>query len=76
LQTEPPRFGQGAVMEQWSAPLVGRSLFPLLAISSSDSGFEILRFEVTAITPDPITEVEGELFQPPPDYHELQPRQF
>ena len=38
-----------------------------------DNGVERLRFEVKTITPEKITDPHGHLFQPPADYHELDP---
>ncbi len=51
-------------------------LFPLLATLKFESGGEYLRFEVKSILPTRIEDKDGSLFQPPPDYHELDPLPF
>jgi hypothetical protein len=51
-------------------------LFPLLATVKFESGGEYLRFEVKSILPTRIEDKDGSLFQPPPDYHELDPLPF
>jgi hypothetical protein len=51
-------------------------LFPLLAILKFENGPERYRFEVKAITPGKITGPDGTLFQPPPNYFEIQPLPF
>jgi hypothetical protein len=76
LQTQPPRSGPGAVVEPWSEPLVARKLFPLLATLRTDAGFERLRFEVDSVVPEKINDPDGQLFQPPADYHEIEPMPF
>src|SRR5262249_28857295 len=80
----PPR----TIEEQWSDMLKAKKLFPLLAILKSDPGPvrpgtasspptpERLRFEVKSLTPQKIEDPDGTLFQPPPDYHQIQPLQF
>ena len=34
------------------------------------------RFEVNSIQPEKIADPDGQLFQPPPDYHEIEPLPF
>ncbi len=53
-----------------------RKLFPLLATLKFANGPERLRFEVTTITPEKIADPDGQLFQPPADYHQLDPLPF
>jgi hypothetical protein len=48
----------------------------LLASLRYDNGAERFRFEVQSVTPDKITDPDGKLFQPPTDYHEIQPLPF
>ena len=86
LQNQPPRFGPRMMEEQWGGLLKARKLFPLLAVLRSerpsrpaeggppDAGPERMRFEVKSITSEKIT--DETLFQPPPDYHEIQPLSF
>lgn len=85
LQNQPHRFGPRMLEEQWGGLLKSKKLFPLLAVlrferlapgsdEPSAPGPERLRFEVTAITPEKIT--YDTLFQPPPDYQEIQPLPF
>ena len=86
LQNQPHRFGPHMIEEQWAGLLKAKQLFPLLAVLRFDRpvapgsneppapGPERLRFEVTAITTEKIT--DATLFQPPPDYQEIQPLPF
>jgi hypothetical protein len=86
LQNQPHRFGPRMIEEQWGGLLKAKHLFPLLAVlrferpampgsnQPPEIGPERLRFEVTAITPQKIT--DAALFQPPPDYQEIQPLPF
>jgi len=76
LQTQPPRLRPPLIEEQWGDLLRDRKLFPLLAILKFEDGAEHLRFEVKAITPEKIADPDGALFQPPPDYREVQPMFF
>ena len=85
LQNQPPLFGPAMIEEQWGQLLKAKKLFPLLAVlrfeltaapgsAPPPPGPERMRFEVTAITPEKIT--DNTLFQPPPDYQEIQPLPF
>jgi Domain of unknown function (DUF4412) len=72
LQTQPPRSGPGAIVEPWSEALVALKLFPLSATLRNDAGTERLRFEVTSIAEDKISDSDTNLFQPPAGYQELE----
>ena len=87
LQNQPPRFGPRMIEEQWGGLLKARKLFPLLAVLRFEQpapdgkgkpapGPERMRFEVKSITPEKIEDKDGSLFQPPADYHELEPLPF
>ena len=75
-QNQPPRFGPRMIEEQWAELLKARKLFPLLASLKFANGPERLRFEVTTIAPEKIADPDGQLFQPPAGYHELDPLPF
>jgi hypothetical protein len=64
------------IEEKWGDALRAKKLFPLLAVLKSGGGGERLRFEVQSITPEKIADQDGTLFQPPADYHELEPLPF
>ena len=53
-----------------------KKLFPLLAILKFENGPERMHFEVQTIVPEKIEDRDGQLFQPPPDYQEIQPLPF
>lgn len=86
LQNQPHRFGPQMMEEQWGDLLKAKKLFPLLAVLRFEAppgpvgatpaapGPERLRFEVNSITLEKIT--DDTLFQPPPDYREIQPLPF
>ena len=86
MQNQPHRFGPRMMEEQWGDLLKARKLFPLLAVLRFErpslpgvgappaAGPERYRFEVKAITPEKIT--DETLFQPPPEYQEIQPLPF
>lgn len=86
LQNQPPRFGPRMIEEQWGEWLKTKKLFPLLAVlrfeaplatdntAAAKPGPERMRFEVRSVTPKKIT--DAMLFQPPPDYQEIQPLPF
>lgn len=86
VQNQPHRFGPRMIEEQWGGLLKAKKLFPLLAVlriepppppagsSPAPPGPERLRFEVQSITPEKIS--DNTLFQPPPDYQEIQPLPF
>ena len=77
LQNQPHRFGPPMMEEQWGGLLTAKKLFPLLATLKYDNGTERYRFEVQSITPEKITPGDAaKLFQPPPNYRELQPLPF
>ena len=87
LQNQPPRFGPRMIEEQWGGLLKAGKLFPLLAVLRFEqpapdgkgkpvAGPERMRFEVKSITPEKIEDQDGSLFQPPADYHELEPLPF
>ncbi len=76
LQNQPPRSGPRMIEEQWGELLKAKNLFPLQATLKFDQGVERRQFEVKAITPQKIENPNGALFQPPPDYHELEPLPF
>ena len=71
-----PRFGPRMIEEQWGDLLRAQNLFPLLAVLKPDHGPERLRFEVKSVKEEKITDPDGKLFQPPADYHEVQPLPF
>jgi hypothetical protein len=73
MPNQPHRFGPKMLDEQWTELLKAKKLFPLLATLKFENGRERMRFEVTAITPQKIEDRDGALFQPPPDYVEIQP---
>ncbi|HTY88224.1 MAG TPA: DUF4412 domain-containing protein [Candidatus Acidoferrum sp.] len=86
LQNQPHRFGPRMIEEQWGELLKAKKVFPLLAVLRFDRpttpdgggspapGPERLRFDIKSITPGKIT--DETLFQPPSDYHEIQPLPF
>jgi len=76
VQNQPHRFGPRMIEEQWGGLLKAKKLFPLLAILKFDNGVERYRFEVAVITPEKICDSDETLFQPPPNYHEIQPLPF
>jgi hypothetical protein len=86
VPNQPHRLGPRMIEEQWGDLLKARKLFPLFAVLSFKrtlvpagfkpipAGPEQLRFEVKSITPGKITDDDGKLFQPPPNYVETRPR--
>ena len=76
LQNQPPRFGPRMIEEQWGELVKAKKLFPLLATLQFENGPERLRFEVKSVKPEKIEDQDGALFQPPPDYQEIQPLPF
>jgi len=76
LANQPHRFGPRMIEEQWGELLRAKKLFPLSATLKFENGPERIRFEVKSIDPKKITDTEGKLFQPPPDYQEIQPLPF
>jgi hypothetical protein len=75
-QNRVPRLGPRGIEDQWPEWLKSRGLFPLKASLHFAHGPEHFHFEVQSITPGHIDDSEGKLFQPPPDYHELEPLPF
>jgi hypothetical protein len=75
-QNQPHRFRPRMLEEQWPGLLKARNLFPLHVSLRFESGPERLRFEVKSIKAAKITAAEGNLFQPPADYTELEPLPF
>ncbi len=75
-QTQPHRFGPGMLEEQWPGLLQRRNLFPLRVSLRFESGPERYRFEIKSIRAEKIADPAGRLFQPPPDYHEIEPLPF
>jgi hypothetical protein len=76
VRDQPHRFGPRMIEAQWGDLLKARRLFPLRAVLKFENGAERLRFEVKSVTPGRIEGKDGALFQPPPDYHELEPLPF
>ncbi|MES2922244.1 MAG: DUF4412 domain-containing protein [Verrucomicrobiota bacterium] len=76
LANQPPRFGPRMIEDQWGELLKAKKLFPLLATLKFENGPERLRFEVKSVVPERIENKDGALFQPPPDYHQLEPNPF
>ena len=74
VRNQPHRFGPRMIEEQWGGLLKAKKLFPLIALLKFSNGVERLRFEVTAIQPDKFR--DSSLFQPPPDYREMEPLPF
>jgi hypothetical protein len=60
--------------EQWPALMKSRRLFPLLVTLRFEKGPERYRFEVLSIKPETIA--DPAVFQPPPDYQEIEPLPF
>lgn len=75
-RNQPHRFGPNMIEQQWPGLVAARKLFPLLATLHYDAGAVRLRFEVTSVSADKIVEPSDDLFQPPSDYHEVQPLPF
>ena len=75
-QNRSPHFDLRVIEDQWPELLKARKLFPLLATLRFENGVERFRFEAKSITPEKIDDRDGQLFQPPADYHELDPPPF
>jgi hypothetical protein len=71
LRQQPHRFGPQMVEEQWPELLRAKKLFPMQV--SLDG---CVRLAVTAVTPEQVKDETQTLFQPPADYHELEPLPF
>jgi hypothetical protein len=76
LRHQPHRVGPQRIEERWPELVAQRQLFPLFASQRHESGVESFRFEVTAVMTSKIDETSETLFQPPADYHEVQPLPF
>jgi hypothetical protein len=75
-RNQPHRFGPRLIDEQWPAQLTAKKLFPLRASLRFENCPERYRFEVKSVKEEKITDPGGKLFQPPKDYHELEPLPF
>ena len=71
-----PHFGPRLFEEQWAERLAAKKLFPLRAVLHDETPTERFRFEVKAITAEKVADKDGKLFQPPPEYTEIQPLPF
>ena len=76
VQNQRPRFGPRMLEEQWAEAVAAKKMFPLRATLRFDERAEGFRFEVKSIAPGKIDDKGAKLFQPPPDYTEIQPLQF
>ena len=76
VQNQPHRLGLRLLEEQWPELVADRKLLPLVASLRYDNGAERYRFEVNSVKPEKISDPDGKLFQPPKDYHEIQPLPF
>ena len=76
VPSQPHRFGPQMIEEQWGKLVQAQKLFPLLATLTFDNGSEHLRFEVKTVTAQKFTSDDAALFQPPPEYLEIQPLPF
>jgi hypothetical protein len=76
LPNQPHRFPSRMIEDQWPEMMKAKKLFPLLATLKFENGAERFRFAVSAVTPEQIRDEDGSLFQPPPDYHEMEPLPF
>jgi hypothetical protein len=75
-QNQPQRHGPRRMDEQWAELLAAQKLFPLLVTVKFENGAERYRFQVTAVDPQRFTDDDAPLFEPPPDYHEIDPLPF
>jgi hypothetical protein len=76
LEAPPHRFGPRMLEEQWGGLLQARKLFPLAAVLKFDNGAERLRFAVSLVQPQKLTDADGKLFLPPDGYREIPPLPF
>jgi hypothetical protein len=76
LEVPPHRFGPRMLEEQWGGLLQARKLFPLAAVLKFDNGAERLRFAVSLVQPQKLTDADGKLFLPPDGYNEIPPLPF
>ena len=86
FENQPDGFGMRRLEEQWGDSLKAKKLFPLLAILRFEhlpaqpgnrppaASPERMRFEVKSVKPGKMT--DDSLFQPPPDYLEIQPLRY
>jgi hypothetical protein len=77
-QDPPPRHHGPQVLEEgWGAMLQARKLFPLLIIMKNESGERLpFEFKVTSLKRRQFSMENAKLFEPPPDYLELEPPPF
>ena len=75
-RNQAPRFGPRMIQDQWPGLLQERKLFPFHVSLRFENGPERYRFEVQSIQAEPIADPEGRLFQPPPNYYEIEPLPF
>jgi hypothetical protein len=73
-QNQPHPGGPRQPEEQWPELMKARRLFPLLVTLRFENGPERYRFEVKSIEPGKVA--DPALFQPPPDYQEIEPLPF
>jgi hypothetical protein len=76
LENPPGHFGPRMIAEQWAGLVQARKLFPLLAVLKFENGPERMRFAVTAVTPQKLTDDDQKLFVPPAGYIEIEPLPF
>jgi hypothetical protein len=76
IGSQPHSAGPRTLEDQWPAWLAEKKLFPMIASLRYDSGAESMRLEVTSVSAEKIVEPDEKLFQPPPEYHEMQPLPF
>jgi hypothetical protein len=73
-QNQPHPGGPRGPEEQWPELMKARRFFPLLVTLRFENGPERYRFEVKSVKPEKIR--DPALFQPPPDYQEIEPLPF
>jgi len=73
LKNQPHHFRPQRLEERWGDLVKAHNLFPLLATLKFDNGIERLRFEVTSVAPQALSNDETNCFETPPEYVEIQP---
>jgi len=73
LENPPSRFGPCLIEQQWAGLLQAQSLFPVLAVLKFENGRERLRYVVSTVTPQTLTDDDQKLFTPPDGYIEIEP---
>jgi len=78
LQDPPPRHHGPQMMEEsWADMLQARKLFPMFVQMKNESGETLpFSFKVMSVAPKHLGAQGAGLFQPPADYHELEPPPF